>query len=133
MFLQGEGQMGKLLSMLVLGITFGCAGQPQPSPAAFLTEAQLKALFSKDTTLRFDAGGAIKGVGTYFLNGTARVNWGSGGALGKWRIVGDRFCTTYPNLRRGRETCNSVQKTGERTYTLFFPDGSLNATWEIQP
>src|SRR5262245_9038749 len=125
--------MRKYPTALLAIALLGCAGQTQEQPRVFLTEEQLRALLAQETTVRFEAGGNAKGVGIYFQDGRARLNWdGGGGAPGSWRIQGDKFCTLFPTLRGGREYCSNLQKTGEKTYTLFLADGSLNGTWEVQ-
>jgi hypothetical protein len=118
--------------VVLLGLLAAGAALAQESRPTFLTHEELKALLSGTRIVQFNTGRS-RGTGIYAQDGTAQVDWGTGGAKGTWRIDGDKFCTTYPGLRRGYETCNNLQKTGERSYTLFFTsDGSLNGTWQIE-
>src|SRR5688572_27047773 len=111
--------------LIFVGALLGVAWS-QPGGAKFLTHEELKTLLSGTTIVQFNAGRS-RGTGIYAQDGTARLDWGTGGAKGTWRIDGDKFCTTYPGIRRGYETCNNLQKTGEKSYTLFFTsDGTLN-------
>jgi hypothetical protein len=67
-------------------------------------------------------------TGTYTQDGVAKIDWGRGADEGSWRIIGGKFCTKYPKVRNGVETCFTVYKTGENEYKSILPDGSLNAT-----
>jgi hypothetical protein len=93
-----------------------------------LTHNELETLMSRTRTTRWTTSKGVTGTGTYTQDGTAKLSWSGGGAEGSWRISGDKFCTTYPTIRKGNETCFTLYKTRENEYQLFFQDGSLNAT-----
>ena len=63
-----------------------------------------------------------------WADGAARVAWQGGGAVGKWRIVNGMFCSTYPELRGGAETCFISYRTGPKEWVTFTLDGSYNAS-----
>jgi hypothetical protein len=49
----------------------------------------------------------------------------------------NKFCSKYPGIRRGYETCYVFQKTGENSYSLFYADGGpedgkLSGTWAVE-
>ncbi len=99
----------------------------------FLAHEELKALLSSTRTVAFTAGTSARGTGIYSPDGIARLDGGTWSAKGTWRIDGNRFCTTYPGIRRGYETCSNLQKTGENRYNLYFStDGTKNGTWAIE-
>lgn len=97
----------------------------------FLTHQQLTALLSETRTVRIKAG-KIDAMGVYTRDGTAQLEGNFGIARGTWRIYDNRFCTRYPNIRQGFETCFFFQQVGENTYNTFMTDGSQNATWYVQ-
>ena len=92
-----------------------------------LTHSELETLMSRTRTARWTSSKGAAGTGTYTQEGTAKLAWSGGGAEGSWRISGDKFCTKYPTIRGGNETCFTMYKTGEYEYQSFFPDGSFNA------
>src|SRR5215470_7053182 len=95
---------------LILGCAAGGTTPPEPS-VVHLTHDELKALLAATRTVRIATQGA-KVIGIYSPDGVARVDWGSGGATGTWRLQGNKFCSKYPGVRRGYETCYLLEKTG---------------------
>lgn len=93
-----------------------------------LTHDELETLFSRRRTTRWTTVESVKGAGAYEQGGAAKLNWYGGEAVGSWRIVGDTFCTKYPKIHRGNETCYTFYKTGGNEYRLYLPDGAFNAT-----
>jgi len=93
-----------------------------------LTYSELETLFSRRRTTRWTSAKGVNGAGAYDVGGAAKLNWYKGEAVGSWRIVGDTFCTKYPKLHRGSETCFTFYKTGGNEYQLYLPDGAFNAT-----
>ena len=127
-----------LVCVLVLAVTgvalsgCGTGGTPsQEQSPNYLTQAQLKELFSTTRTVSTTAG-TFKGTGTFTKEGIADLVWASGSARGTWRIDGNKFCTKYPGLRRGYEACYSLQRTGTNTYTLYDGESGMTGTWVIQ-
>lgn len=123
------------LAALSVAIASGCGtpSTPAEEPSrTYLTHDELKALLSKTTSVRISLGRATLS-GVYTPAGTATLDWGSGGAKGTWRIDANRFCTKYPGLRRGYESCYNFQKVAENTYNLFSTeDSSSSGTWLIE-
>lgn len=122
--------------LLALSACAGVDPAPQGPGRVLLTHDELKALLSTTRTVRIVAQGA-KITGVYGRDGAASLDWGTGGARGTWRIEGNKFCTKYPGIRRGYETCYVFEKTGENSYSLFFADGGpedgkLNGTWAVE-
>ena len=128
-----------VLACSAVALILGCAANgttSQEPSVVYLTHDELKALLSTTRTVRIATQGA-KVIGIYSRDGAARVDWGSGGATGTWRVQGNKFCSKYPGVRRGYETCYVLQKTGENRYTLFYADGSpedgkVSGTWWVE-
>jgi len=123
----------RLLAAAALATLLGCATPdkvPQEPGPAFLTADELKSLLSETLKMRFTAE-TVRGTGFVAKDGTAQFDWGTGGVRGTWRIVGNQYCSTYAQVRRGYETCYNLQKTGPGSYQLFFTDGRLSGTWVI--
>lgn len=115
--------------LILLAVCFGTAWGQESKPQ-YLKHEALKEFFSQARTVKISIG-TTRFIGVYTEDGTARLDWGSGGAKGAWRINGDKFCTKYPGIRRGYETCYDMQKTGDQTYTLYDDFGAINSTWAI--
>ena len=101
-----------------------------------MTPDELKVLISTAKSIRIATQGA-KVNAIYSRDGVARVEWGTGGATGTWRLDGNKFCSKYPGIRRGYETCYVFQKTGENTYNQFYADGGpddgrLIGNWVVE-
>lgn len=93
-----------------------------------LTHGQLEMLMSRTRTMRWTTATGTSGTGTFALDGSAELAWTGGGAKGTWRINGNAYCTKYPDIRHGKENCFTFYRTRPHQYSLFFPDGSLDAT-----
>jgi hypothetical protein len=117
-------------SLIVFGALLGGASAQEARPA-FLTHEELRQLLSGTTTVQFVSGNA-KGTGIYTQDRTARLDGGSWQAKGSWRIDGNKFCTKYPGIRRGYETCYSLQRTGENAYTLHDGESGMSSTWLVE-
>lgn len=118
--------------VLGFGLVVGCATTEKglaEKGLKPLTESELKALYSRTRTTKWTNAQNRSGTGEYRVDGTAQVNWGTGGALGRYRIVGNTLCTQYPEVRGGAESCSRVYKTGENEYTTFFTDGEYNTVF----
>ena len=113
------------LILLVAFLPAAAAQEPKP-----LTHEELKALLSQTMTMRF-VSGRSKGTIVLTQDGTARVDGGDFTAKGSWRIKGDKYCSQYPNIRRGYENCYSVEKTGANAYTLR-DDSGINSSWVVE-
>jgi len=60
--------------------------------------------------------GGTKGHSKYKRNGTATVSITGPNKLkdtGSWRIVGNRFCSTWKVIRDGQEGCSTIRTTDE--------------------
>lgn len=108
----------------------GVASAQEPRPN-LLTHEELKALLSKTIVVQFTRGSA-RGTGVYAQDGTARLDGGTWSARGTWRIDGNKYCTKYAGIRRGYESCYTVQKTGSNTYTLYDIEDGNPGTWVVE-
>ena len=120
--------------VFVLLLFSGCAPSQQTWHDAGLkplTHDELENLFSRRRTTRWTSSEYRKGAGAYDRGGAAKLNWYKGEAVGSWRIVGDTFCTKYPKIHGGNESCFTFYKTGVNQYLLYLPDGAFNATVEF--
>jgi len=116
--------------LILAAALFGGASAQEPRPT-FLSHEELKQLLSGTTTVRF-VSGREKGTGIYTQDGTARLDGGVWQAKGTWRINADKFCTKYPGIRRGYETCYTFRRTGENTYTLYDAESGMTGTWVVE-
>ena len=115
--------------LILLSVLAGAASAQEPG-AKPLTHGELKELLSKTRIVQF-AFGRAKGTLVLAQDGKASVDGGSWQAKGTWRIDGDKYCSRYPGIRRGYETCYSVQSTGANTYKLLSTDGDVS-TWLVE-
>lgn len=113
-------------------LLFGCAtGEKSLVEKGLqpLSEADLKALYSKPRTVSWKNVNNNSGTAEYRMDGTVQVSWGSGGTSGTYRIVGNTFCAKLANVRGGAEYCQRVYKTGENMYMTFLDNGDANSTY----
>ena len=115
--------------LILLAVMTGSASAQEPRPD-FLTHEELKALLAEPKAIQF-ATGRSKGIVVLGKDGTASVDGGTFQARGTWRIDGNRYCSKYPGIRRGYETCYTVQNTGGGTYKLYSADGDISS-WVIE-
>ena len=118
--------VAKAFFFALVGIAF--AQEPRP---ALLTHEQLKELLSKTTIFQF-VRGTTRGTGVLAQDGTARLDGGSWAAKGTWRIDGNKYCSKYAGIRRGYETCYTLQKTGDNAYTLQDTGDGTIGTWIVE-
>jgi len=52
-------------------------------------------------------------------DGSARVSWSSGEAVGTWTLKGNHICTSWTTLRDGRESCAVYYQVGPKTYESY--------------
>ena len=83
---------------------------PIVSGVAHADEASVRALVGK--TWKFEQGGSSgvviykkSSVSVTFSDGTVRK--------GKLRLKGDQICTTYKEIRNGKETCFGASRSGK--------------------
>lgn len=114
------------------GLLFGCAENmadfQKKTGAKPMTGAELKARYSKIETNSWTAANGNSGTGIINPNGTASVDWGSGGDTGTWHIKGDTVCHKWTTIRDGKEYCLTTFKVGDKKYRNFKSDGSLSST-----
>lgn len=125
--------VARIFLLLALVALAGCVSDRQvQAPAGdYLSHEELSALLSQTRSVRITTG-RVKATGIYSKDGTAFVDWGAGTAKGTWQIVANRFCTKYPGMRQGFETCFLFRQTGTNTYSQFAMDGSFWATWFVE-
>ena len=92
-----------------------------------LSEAELKTLYSGTRKFKWTNAQNRSGTGELRADGAASVEWGTGSAQGKYRIVGNTLCTQYDGVRGGAETCFRMYKTGDNEYRQYFTNGEYNA------
>jgi hypothetical protein len=88
-----------------------------------LSAAEMKDYFSRTRTADFTTATNATGRIQYAADGTVKADTRSRSFAGRWRLDGDRLCTTYPDLRDGREGCARVYRTGPKQITGFWPEG----------
>jgi hypothetical protein len=85
--------------------------------------AELKSYLSQPRQARFTSATNQTGTIEYAPDGAIRITTAKGSVAGRWRVDADRFCTQYPELRGGRETCMASYRTGPNEITTFTPEG----------
>jgi len=123
---------GLLTAMtLVVGIGLGGCATTEKSLTEKgmkpLSEAELKAMYSRTRTAKWTNAQNTSGTVEYGADGTSSVTWGAGSAQGKYRIVGNTFCTQYEGVRGGAENCVRIYKTGDNEYKSYHANGDYNA------
>jgi len=115
--------------LIVLCSLAGVASAQQPG-TKLLSQGELKELLSKTRIVQF-AFGRAKGTLVLAQDGTVNVDGGTFQAGGTWRINGDKYCSKYPGIRRGYETCYAVQRTGPNSYKLESTEGDVSY-WVVE-
>jgi hypothetical protein len=105
------------------------AAQEKATAPTYLTNEELKTLFSKTLRVRIQGSRLTASEGTYQKDGTVIVQTPLGDQIGSWRIEDNKFCTFYARVGGG---CRHLRKTGETTYKVYTPEGQPTTTWEIQ-
>jgi hypothetical protein len=96
-----------------------------------LSEADLKALYSRPRTVSWTNVQGNAGTAEYSTDGAVKVAWSTGGVTGTFRIAGNTFCPTLPGVRGGAEYCQRVYKTGDNRYATFLVNGEPNSTFSF--
>jgi hypothetical protein len=124
--------MKKYLTTLLTVAMLASAGHAsaQAKKSAYLTNAELKALLSDTTTVRFTRWYNRSGTGVFQKDGTARLDAAGGVMVGSWKIEGNRMCTNYTSLGPG---CQYLEKTGAATYRVVPDNGDPAGTFEMVP
>lgn len=89
-----------------------------PAMAANMTGDQIKTEFAGKSFKFVTAKGAT-GTIRYLKNGQTRLsktNFSVKSDKGKWRIKGRRICVTWKIIRKGKEKCFGMKKTGNRKF-----------------
>ena len=65
------------------------------------------------------------GAGEIFFNedGSARVTFGRGEAVGTWALRGNAICTSWTTLRDGRESCAVYYRLTDTDFQSFQMNG----------
>ena len=92
------------------------------------TAAEMKDYFSRARSSSFVTATNATGRIRYATDGSVTVDAGQRSIAGKWRLSGDEVCTTYTELRNGREGCVRFYRTGPKEITTFWPEGPTVGT-----
>ncbi len=91
-----------------------------------LTKDEMQRLLANDAKNKWTGyGGAPceKCTSTFSKDGSARVSWSTGEAVGAWTLKGNAICTTWTTLRDGRESCAVYYDIGNNTYESYNVSG----------
>lgn len=113
---------------LLIVAMLGCTGHALAQKPKYLTNAELKALLSDTTTVRFQRWYNRSGTGVFQKDGTARLDAAGGVLVGSWKIEGNKICTNYTSLGPG---CQYLEKTGATTYRVVPDNGDPAGTFEM--
>ncbi len=99
----------------------------QESGAKLLNQQDLIEIFSikRIASVTFKSGDAVI---YYFPDGTQRVAWKGGIDEGKYRIENGQFCSKWKRIRKGKEKCYRVYRSGDNEFTWVKLDGSYDVT-----
>ena len=96
----------KRYALLAGFLVLGCGLAPAPTLA---DQAAINAVIGK--TWNFEQG---KTKGQIFCGpSTVKATFGGATYDGTLRVKGDQICTSYPKLRKGKEACFTVSKSGK--------------------
>ena len=111
-------------------VMLGCTGHALAQKPKYLTNAELKALLSDTTTVRFQRWYNRSGTGVFQKDGTARLDAAGGVMVGSWKIEGNKICTNYTPVGPG---CQYLEKTGATTYRVVPDNGDPAGIFEMVP
>jgi hypothetical protein len=52
-------------------------------------------------------------------DGSAKVTWRTGEAVGTWTLKGNAICTSWTTLRDGREGCAAYYQVDDKTFQSY--------------
>ncbi|MDX2221508.1 MAG: hypothetical protein SFV21_02095 [Rhodospirillaceae bacterium] len=87
-----------------------------------LTKAEMESLLSsgaKNKWTGFGGKPCDKCTSAFNKDGSAKVTWSSGEAVGTWTLKGNAICTSWTTLRDGRESCAVYYKVDDKTYASY--------------
>src|SRR5262245_1193353 len=122
--------MKKYLTTLFTVAMLGWVGyaSAQAKKPVYLTNAQLKALLSDTTTMRFSGWYSRSGTAVFQKDGTARLDAAGGVMVGSWKIEGNKICTNYTSVGPG---CQYLEKTGATSYRVIPDNNDAPGTFEM--
>jgi hypothetical protein len=103
-----------------------------------LTTADLKQLYSSDTTVEFRTPAGATGTRTFRTDGTAEIqykfpNGNSSSSPGTWRLQEDRLCVVWQRFLDGKELCFEHYEAGPNRYDSWEAwSGKLNNTYSFR-
>jgi len=87
-----------------------------------LTKEEMQTLLSngaKNKWTGFGGSDCPKCTSDFNKDGSAKVTWSRGEAVGNWTLKGNAICTTWTTLRDGRESCAVYYDVGNKTYESY--------------
>lgn len=83
-----------------------------------LSGAEIRSLI-QGKTYRWEAPNGMGGTISVFADGAQQMTTNIPDVptdTGSWRISGNELCSTWQRIRNGAESCQTLTRTGERTY-----------------
>lgn len=65
-------------------------------------------------------------------DGTASLTFKGEVGQGKWRVDGDKGCTSWTKLRSGKEACFAILRMPDGSFAAYDESGTLNSTFDVQ-
>jgi hypothetical protein len=87
-----------------------------------LTKDEMQTLLgngAKNKWTGFGGADCPKCTSDFNKDGSAKVSWSRGEAVGQWTLKGNAICTTWTTLRDGRESCAVYYDVGNKTYESY--------------
>jgi len=104
------------LSVLKAAATVAVFILPAAASAETLNAGQLKTVMIGTTVSWVTLDGETRGFSRYRPDGSAALTITSPNRLedrGRWKIVGNEFCSTWRTVRDGREACSTLRTTSK--------------------
>lgn len=89
--------------------------------AANLTGEQIGALISGKTVYWHNITGHRSGKITWSSGGSQKISGDLGKVktdTGKWRVSGNKLCSTWEHLTKGKEKCEAIKPAGKNSYQM---------------
>ena len=105
-----RGNSFRMICAAIMVGAAGLAGSSGPAAAERLTGKQIKALLSGKTIVYW---GKVSGTTRFTRGGSATYRFSSGKSeTGRWWVSGNKYCSQYRKLRKGKASCTSITAIG---------------------
>lgn len=95
-----------------------------------ISGAELKSRYAHGPTYSFTSSRGKPSTLVYRKNGTVDLDVGNGSFVdsGTWVVKGDKLCTTYEKVRKGKEGCSEIFDVGDGKLKIISDTGEERVT-----